>query len=233
MRTALIGLLFAVGLAPQIPGSAQQPAVQAVPVAQDPAVPVAPPTPKIELAFEPNGFVTLAASNMSLRDILSEWTRKGGTIFNGADRLPASPMTVEYKHRPETEVMNSLLRSAAGVLVAPREDIAAKGASDIGIVFILATSSPTASSSSTSLYSSPQPQYSTAGSPDQEIAPIAPGRGAEPPQPSAPPPPRPAGVSPVAVQVVPVTSVPTAGATPTPTPTPTPTGPGRGGAPRR
>jgi hypothetical protein len=216
MRPLLFGLLFAVGLAPQVPGLAQSPQ------------PPAPPTVKI--AFEPGGLVSLSATNVSLRAILDEWKDKGGTKFNGAETLPAAPMTVQYDHRPEIEVMNSLLRTAAGVVVAPRDQIAATGASDIGIVFILATSTPTSSSYSTPTYTAPPPQYSTTGSPDQEIQPVAPGRGAEPPQPSAPlPPPRPAGVSPVAVQVVPVSSVPAAGATPTPTPTPTPSGPGRGG----
>jgi len=233
MRTALIGLLFAVGLAPQIPGSAQQSAVPVVQVAQGPvATPVAPPAPKIQVTFEPGGLVSLSASNASLRAILDEWTRKGGTTFNGADRLPASPMTVQYDHRPEVEVMNSLLRTTAGAVMALRDQVPTSGPSDLGVVFILATSTPTATAGySTPAYSAPQPQFSTTGSPDQEVAPIAPGRGAEPPQPSAPPPgaSRPSGVSPVAVQVVPVSSVPTAGATPTPTPTPTPTGPGRGG----
>jgi hypothetical protein len=193
-----------------------------------------PAAPSVKVTFEPGGFVTLSATNASLRAILDEWTRKGGTMFNGADRLAASPMTVQYDRRPEIEVMNSLLRGSAGVVVAPRDQVTTTGASDIGIVFILATSTPTASAGySTPTYSSPQPQFSTPGSPDQEIPPLGPSRGVETPQPSAPPPApsRPSGVSPVAVQVVPVSSVPTAGATPTPTPTPPapPSGPGRGG----
>jgi len=228
MRTALIGLLFAVGLAPQIPGSAQQTAAPVVQTAQDVAAPVPAPmpaAPSVKVTFEPGGFVTLSATNASLRAILDEWTRKGGTMFNGADRLAASPMTVQYDRRPEIEVMNSLLRGAAGVVMAPRDQIVANGTSGLGIVFITATSSPTAGGYSAPAYTAPQQQFSTQGNPDQEIQPAAPGRGAEPPQPSAPPPaPRPAGVSPVAVQVVPV---PAAGATPTPTPTPS--GPGRGG----
>jgi len=217
MRPLLIGFMLVIGLAPQLPGMAQEPA------------PVAPVAPTVKLTFEPGGLVSLSVTNASVRDILTEWTRRGGTMFNGAERLPAAPVNLQYDHRPEIEVMNSLLRGAAGVVMAPRDQVSAAGVSGLGIVFITATSSPTAGGYSAPAYTAPQPQFSTQGSPDQEIAPISPGRGAEPPQPSAPPPPRPAGVSPVAVQVVPVTSVPVAGATPTPTPTPTPTGSGRGG----
>ena len=216
MRPLLIGLMLAIGLAPQLPGMAQEPAPVQTPV---------PPPPSVKLTFEPGGLVSLTATNISLREILTEWTRKGGTIFQGHDRLAAAPLTLQYEHRPEIEVMNSLLRGAAGVVMAPRDQIVANGTSGLGIVFITATSSPTAGGYSAPAYTAPQQQFSTQGNPDQEIQPAAPGRGAEPPQPSAPPPAaRPAGVSPVAVQVVPV---PAAGATPTPTPTPS--GPGRGG----
>ncbi|HEX5070589.1 MAG TPA: hypothetical protein VFV78_10290 [Vicinamibacterales bacterium] len=227
MRPLLIGLMLAIGLAPQIPGSAQSP-----------EAPQAPAPPSVKITFEPGGLVSLTASNISLREILAEWTRKGGTKFNGEDRLASSPMTLQYDHRPEVEVMTSLLRAAAGNIVVPRDQVAqagTTGVSEIGAVFIVATSTPTSTGFSTQTYTAPQPQYSTMGSPDQEIPPAGPGRSGEAPQPSAPPPApsRPNGVSPVAVQVVPVSSVPTAGATPTPTPTPTPpappSGPGRGG----
>jgi hypothetical protein len=214
MRPLLIGLMLVVGLAP-LPGHAQAPS--------------GPASPRVSVTFEPNGLVSLAASEVSLREILAEWTRKGGTQFKGAETVPGSALTVQYEHRPEIEVMNSLLRNAAGVVIAPRDLVSSTGASNIGIVFVLATSNPTSSGGySAPVYSAPASQYSTQGSPDSEIPPIAPGRSGEPPQPAAPPPSsRPAG-SPVAVQVVPVAPVPTAGA-PTPTPTPAPTGPGRGG----
>src|SRR5262252_5824114 len=102
MRALLIGLMLVVGLAP-LPGKAQEPQAPA-------ATPVAPAVPTVKVTFEPNGLVSLAASNASLRDILTEWTRKGGTMFNGADKLAAAPMSVQYDHRPEIEVMNSLMR---------------------------------------------------------------------------------------------------------------------------
>ncbi len=217
MRPLLIGLLLVVGLAP-LPGRAQAP--------QGPA------SPKVSVTFEPNGLVSLAASEASIREILAEWTRKGGTQFKGADTLTGSGMTVQYEHRPEIEVINSLLRNAAGVVVAPRDQVtpAGTGASNIGIVFVLATSNPTTGGYSAPVYSAPQSPYSTPGSPDTEIPPAGPGRAGDigPAIPAPTPAPQSSsGVRPVAVQVVPV---PSAGSTPPPaTPPTTTSGPGRGG----
>jgi hypothetical protein len=210
MRNALIAVAAAVTLASQVSGQVPTPA----------------PT-KIQITFEGNGLVSLVATNASLRDILNEWTRKGGTPFPGAERLTGAPLTVEYPHLPETEVIGSLLRNASGYVIGARQT-PSQAASSIEVVYILATSTATSSGS----YSPPPsyvppPQPTTQGNPDNEIAPVGPGRGgqagAPPAQTDVPPPPRPAGVSGVAVPVitVPVSGTPPAGTTGT--------GPGRGG----
>lgn len=182
----------------------------------------APAAPKVEIAFEPGGTVSLSASGVSVRDVLAEWTRKGGTPFVGAEKLPAAPVMLQFDHRPESEVIASLLRGASGYVIGPRRE-GSTAASSFQVVYILATSSASAAA-----YSAPAPTYtppqqiSTTGSPDTEIPPVGPGRaGQQPaPQPDAPASTyRPAGVSGVAVPVVPV--VPVA--------SPVPTGPGRGG----
>jgi hypothetical protein len=190
----------------------------------------APAAPKISLTFESGGTVSLTASSVSVRDVLAEWARKGGTTFVGAERLPATPVILQFEHRPETEVVGSLLRSASGYVIGPLRE-AANGTSTVGVVYVLATST-----ASTATFTSPTPSYtppqqqqiSTPGSPDSEIPPVGPGRAGQAPagqqQDATPSPaPRPAGVSGVAVPVVPVVPVTT------PTPTATPPGPGRGG----
>ena len=223
MRPLLIGLVIVIGFAPRPVGLAQTPA---------------PPAQKVQLTFEKDGMVTLVTNGASLREILNEWQAKGGTKFNGAERLTATGLTVQFEHRPEAEVMGSLLRTASGVMVAPNLDNPA-AASTIASVFIIATSNATTTTGGyapTQTYSSPQPQVSTVGSPDQEIPPAGPGRGNEPPPAAAAQQPaRPYGG--VAVQVVPVptATVPTAGgSTPPPTNPPatgttTTTTGGRGG----
>jgi hypothetical protein len=223
MRVSLIGLVVlvgAIGFGPQLSGQAP------------------PPTgPKVQITFEEGGTVSLVANGATLREILEEWTRKGGTPFVGADRLSGGPLTLQYQRRPETEVVGSLLRSASGVMMAPRLD-ASTGASQLQVVYVLATSSatPATSSYSTPVYNNPaptQPMISSPGSPEVEIPPAAPGRTGEA-TPNAPPPtpstaPRPGGVSGVAVPVVAMPPTPQTAPPPAGPGTPPPTTTGRGG----
>lgn len=195
MRRLILGLVIAVGIVPAS-GLAQAPA---------------PPQPKVQLTFEPNGLVSLTATEATIREVLAEWTRKGGTTFPGAEKLGGKPVNLQFEHRPETEVVGSLLRDASGYVLGPR-DLSSVGASQLGTVYVVATSNATMVSGGYSQPAYTQPQMSTSGNPDQEIAPAGPGRSGEPPQgaPPAPAPaPRPAGVGPIAVQVVPVTPVAT------------------------
>ena len=203
MRAVLIAAVIAIGLAPQISGLAQQP------------LPQAPQGPKVQLTFEPNGLVTLITNNASPQEIFAEWTRIGGSAFVNADRLQRAPLTLEYKSRPEAEVIGSILRQAAGFFLGPRRE-GSTAVSMYESVWITPTSNP----SSSGFASQPMPQQqqmiSTVGSPNDEIPPIQAGRGApapgpQPPGPQPPPDYRPAGsgVSSVVVPVVPVIPVTT------------------------
>jgi hypothetical protein len=218
MRMALILLVAAIGLPPQV---------------QDP--PPAPAGPKIQIKFEEGGLVSLLVQGATVREVLAEWSRQGGSTFVNSERLGGAPLTLEYVRQPEKDVMASLLRQAAGFLLGPRR-AGSVGASSFEVVYILPTSNPSASTSFSAPVTTYQPQLPTSGNPDDELPPV--GRGVPPPGAPTPTPTptpdygRPAGSSPVAVAVVPVT----AGApTPTPTPSPTPTPPppppgGRSGA---
>lgn len=198
MKIALIAAVLAVGVLPQVPGSAQTPAA-----------------PKVQIKFEADGFVTLAANDATPREILAEWSRQGGSTFVNAERLPGVALTLQYTHQPENTVLASILRQASGFVLGPRR-AGTVGASSIEVVYILPTSNPSASGGPMPQQAFiPQPQVSTPGSPDDELAPVQAGRGALSPDPATPQEaPRPAGVSGVAVPVVgvvPVTSPPTTG----------------------
>jgi hypothetical protein len=212
MRNALIIVAAAVTLASQVSGQE----------------PTAPAPKKIELTFEGNGVMSLVATNAPLREILAEWTRKGGTPFPGSERLTGTPLTLEFPHKPETEVIASLLRSASGYIVRDRLTASASPSS-IEVVYILATSTATSSGYSPAPAYAPPPQPTTQGNVDSEIAPANPGRAGQAGTPPAPTPDpaaqyqRPAGVSGVAVPVV------TVPVSTSPPPTTTGTGPGRGG----
>src|SRR5688572_26594709 len=209
MRNALIFVAAAVTLASQVSG-------------QEPTIPA---PKKIEITFEGNGVMSLVATNAPLREILGEWTRKGGTPFVGAERLAGAPLTLQFDNKPETEVIASLLRSASGYVVSARKP-GSTAPSSVEVVYVLATSTATSSGFSPAPAYVPPPQPTTQGNPDAEINPVGPGRSGQagtqatlpPPDPAAAAYPRPAGVSGVAVPVI---TVPVPGSqAPTPTPTP-------------
>jgi len=218
MRALLIAAVVALGLAPQVQGQAQD-SMQAP----------APQGPKVQITFEPNGLVTLVANGATLREILTEWSRQGGSTFVNSERLSGGPQTLQYEHQSETVVMSSILRQAAGFVLGPRRE-GTRGASSFEVVYILPTSNPSASgyvAQPAMPQQQQQPQISTAGSPDNEIAPVQ-GRGAPGPQPIQAQPPsndyRPA----VPSVAVPIVAQPPTSSTTTP-PATTTTGRGGGG----
>jgi hypothetical protein len=198
MRLALIATLVAVASAAQVPSASQAPA------------------PKVQVTFEEGGLVTLIANGATVREILAEWARKGGSTFVNSERLTGTPLTLQFTHQPEKDVMASLLRQAAGYVLGPRR-AGTIGASSFEVVYILPTSNPSAGGYVPQQTTYQQPQFSSVGSPDDELAPV--GRGAPPPQgaPGPQPPPQPApdyrpsapGASGVAVPVVPVVPITT------------------------
>ena len=211
MRLALIAAVVAVAFMPQAQSSAQAPAA-----------------PKVQITFEQGGLVSLVANDATVREILVEWSRQGGSTFVNGERLSGSPLTLEFSHQPEKDVIASILRQAAGYLIGPRR-AGTVGASTVEVVYILPTSNPSSSGYTppASTTYQPQPQISTPGSPADELPPVQPGRGAPGLQPGPMPPPNPypsqPGASGVAVPVVPVVPVTT------PPTTTTTTGRGRGG----
>jgi hypothetical protein len=85
------------------------------------------------------GRVTLIAQDVPLRQILAEWARIGQTKIVNGDRLTGPPLTLQLIDRPEREVLNVILRSAAGYIAAPRA-IDAPGLARFDRIMILASS---------------------------------------------------------------------------------------------
>jgi hypothetical protein len=67
-----------------------------------------------------NGQVTLKAQNVTLRTILTEWARVGGTNIVGADRAGGAPVTIELADVPERQALDVLLRNVSGYMLAMR-----------------------------------------------------------------------------------------------------------------
>jgi len=162
---------------------------------------------KLEISFN-DGKVTLVASGVTLPEILAEWQRKGGSKIVNGQALMGGPLTYEFRNVSETAVLASLLRNAAGVIVAPRRPGGPTGPSIIEQVIVLPTSRPTTSSPTVMTMPStqnanPVPIY---GQPNDDIPPAVPIQS-----PSRPPGPQPAPSTPSNQP-----SVGTAGTSPTP-----------------
>lgn len=218
----VVGILLVAGLAGLAPLAAQSPQGR-----------------NLQVTFDMQGNVTLIAQNVTVREILAEWSRQGGSQFVNAERLMGGPVTLQFQNRPEAEVVASLLRQAAGYILGPRT-AGHPGASRFEVVYIVPTSNPTTSAYAPPMNNSPvQAPLRTAGSPDDEIPPVTPPTGPVDPRNPVNPPatagdpganrPGPSpGVGGVAVPVVPIVPVGTSGAPGRGGGTP-PTGTGRGG----
>jgi hypothetical protein len=92
-----------------------------------------------------DGRATVIARDVPLREILAEWARVGGTRMVNSEKLVGGPVSLELVDLPEGEVLDILLRSAAGYMAGPRRP-GSTGASMYDRIMILATSRPPANS---------------------------------------------------------------------------------------
>jgi hypothetical protein len=103
-----------------------------------------------------NGRVTLIAQDVTIRQILAEWARIGETRIENGDKMIGPPVTLELRDVPESEALETVLRSAAGYVVAPRAAGRA-GASTYDRILILATSRAPAVSPPPPTFNAPRP----------------------------------------------------------------------------
>jgi hypothetical protein len=82
-----------------------------------------------------DGRVTLVARDATLRDILVEWERVGGTRIVNRDRVPATRLTLEFPDVSEEQALATLLRPIAGYMASRRLD--AGGASAFSRIVLL------------------------------------------------------------------------------------------------
>jgi hypothetical protein len=85
------------------------------------------------------GLVTLRAQNVSLRQILTEWARIGGTRIVNLERVTGAPVTLELTGVTERQALDTLLRNVAGYVLGSRP-ASATGASAFDRILILASS---------------------------------------------------------------------------------------------
>jgi len=83
-----------------------------------------------------DGRVVLSARDATLRQILLEWERVGGTRIVNRDRVPGTLLTLELVDVPERQALETLLRSTAGYVAAMRLD-PASGASQYSRIILM------------------------------------------------------------------------------------------------
>ena len=93
----------------------------------------------LTLSFE-NGRVTVDATSVPVRTILNEWGKVGGTKVVGAERITGAPLTVKLVNVTEAQALETILRSVAGYMAAPRSG-ATTGPSIYDRILVMATSS--------------------------------------------------------------------------------------------
>jgi hypothetical protein len=126
-----------------------------------------------------DGLVTVIAKDATVRQIMAEWARVGQAKVVNADTIPGGPLTLELVNVPETQVLDTLLRSVAGYLAAPRA-VLASNLSRFDRVVVMATSSAPRAAATTALpvFQSPQfPQPPGDDDPDE----LRPSPNAQPP----------------------------------------------------
>jgi hypothetical protein len=129
---------------------------------------------ELRLSFNTDGTVNLVARNVTARDILAEWARHCQCYVVNAEQLSggAIMLPLQFESARQSDVLRSLLRSAAGYVLTPQR-AGAQGASHYETIFILATSNPVAGA----YVPPPAPPVSalpTMGSPDDELPPVVP-----------------------------------------------------------
>lgn len=126
-----------------------------------------------------NGRVTLIAQDVTIRQILAEWARIGQTKIENGDKMIGPPVTIELRDVPESEALETVLRSAAGYVVAPRAAGHA-GGSTYDRILILATSRAPA-------VSPPPPTFNPPRAMPQPAMPVVDESDAEPENVAGPP----------------------------------------------
>ena len=89
------------------------------------------------------GKVNLTAQNASVRTIINEWARVGGTRVINPERLSATPVTLQLTGVPERQALDILLRDVGGYMLGPRQTELVPGISAFDrLIVVTATAGP-------------------------------------------------------------------------------------------
>jgi hypothetical protein len=96
----------------------------------------------LKLAFA-DGTVSIDAQDVTIRQILTEWSRLGKTRIVNLERVASGPVTLKLENVPENVALDTILRAVPGYMAAPRSAYLAN-ASLYDRILIMATTTAVA-----------------------------------------------------------------------------------------
>ena len=96
----------------------------------------------LRLSIE-DGRVSIDAQDVTIRQILNEWSRVGKTRIVNVERLGGEPITIKLDGVPERQALDIILRNVPGYVASPRATFAAN-ASVYDTILIMATTTAVA-----------------------------------------------------------------------------------------
>ena len=118
----------------------------------------------LKVSFQ-EGRVSVEANAVPVRAILTEWGKVGGTRIVGAERISGAPLTIKLIDVTEAAALETILRSVAGYMAAPRNT--GVGLSIYDRIMVMATTSAPAVANN----ARPTPQPSNAFNGTQRFVP--------------------------------------------------------------
>jgi hypothetical protein len=85
-----------------------------------------------------DGRVSIVARDATVRQILAEWARVGGTRIVNVEKIPGGPVTLVLENVTEMQALEVLLRPLSGYIAAPRA-VAASNLSAYDRIIIMPT----------------------------------------------------------------------------------------------
>jgi hypothetical protein len=95
-----------------------------------------------------DGRVSVIAKDATLRQILAEWARVGQTKILNGDRVLGPPLTLQLNNVPESQALDTLLRTLSGYVASPRAEIVSNLSRFDRIAIMPTPASPMATSGS-------------------------------------------------------------------------------------
>jgi hypothetical protein len=118
----------------------------------------------LKLVFS-DGTVSVDAQDVTIRQILTEWSRLGKTRIVNLERVTSGPVTLKLENVPENVALDTILRAVPGYMAAPRSEYLAN-ASVYDRILIMATTTAVAARPGTPSAFQPPNAFPPAQSPN-------------------------------------------------------------------